>query len=338
VDTSLDTDSSLAAMPSLSLHVMRILTDATSSTYNGDETPFEYRSDLVIGFLFLVISYMSMNRMTWSFRQGGADTTVVTAFYTLIYITSTLRSLWFLIPNHWLKKSYTPSAVFAFGDQPWIGTLFNSLLLTMGSLSLFFIFILILVYWADILKKYFHPGERRSKPMDTFLQVAFSLLFLEACNYICFLTRMYSSEGMILFNSLLLATVSSVCVFKITMFSKKFSTVLKTLGDINQVSTESQVKRIRWITVTGNLFFFLRALVESIFGLTILFYWAKTGNVQDALSHKYWDSYILLRHVSELMILFLVLYILQNKFDTRQKQADYERIPNSDDLDTGTLV
>ena len=244
--------------------------------------------------------------MTWSFRQGGADTTVVTAFYTLIYITSTLRSLWFLIPNRWLKKSYTPSAVFAFGDQPWIGTLFNSLLLTMGSLSLFFIFILILVYWADILKKYFHPGERRSKPMDTFLQVAFSLLFLEACNYICFLTRIYSSEGMILFNSLLLATVSSVCVFKITMFSKKFSTVLKTLGDINQVSTESQVKRIRWITVTGNLFFFLRALVESIFGLTILFYWAKTGNVQDALSHKYWDSYILLRHVSELMILFLV--------------------------------
>lgn len=279
-----------------------------------------------------------MNRMTWSFRQGGADTTVVTAFYTLIYITSTLRSLWFLIPNHWLKKNYTPSAVFAFGDQPWIGTLFNSLLLTMGSLSLFFIFILILVYWADILKKYFHPGERRSKPMDTFLQVAFSLLFLEACNYICFLTRIYSSEGMILFNSLLLATVSSVCVFKITMFSQKFSTVLKTLGDINQVSTESQVKRIRWITVTGNLFFFLRALVESIFGLTILFYWAKTGNVQDALSHKYWDSYILLRHVSELMILFLVLYILQNKFDTRQKQADYERIPNSDDLDTGTLV
>ena len=244
--------------------------------------------------------------MTWSFRQGGADTTVVTAFYTLIYITSTLRSLWFLIPNHWLKENYTPSAVFAFGDQPWIGTLFNSLVLTMGSLSLFFIFILILVYWADILKKYFHPGERRSKPMDTFLQVAFSLLLLEACNYICFLTRIYSSEGMILFNSLLLATVSSVCVFKITMFSKKFSTVLKTLGDINQVSTESQVKRIRWITVTGNFFFFLRALVESIFGFTILVYWAKTGNVQDALSHKYWDSYLLLRHVSELMILFLV--------------------------------
>ena len=94
-----------------------------------------------------------MCRMMWSKKQGGSETTVVTAFYSLIFITGSLRSIWFLIPNNWLEKNYIPSPVFAFGDKPWIGKLFNSLLVTFGSISLFFIFILILVYWADILKK-----------------------------------------------------------------------------------------------------------------------------------------------------------------------------------------
>ena len=244
--------------------------------------------------------------MLWSRKQGGVETTVVTAFYTLIFVTGALRSIWFLIPNDWLKSSYTPSAVFAFSDNPWVGSLINSLLSTFGSLSLFFIFILILVYWADILKKYFLPGVRRSKPMDLFIQIAGSLLFIEGINYFCFFMKLYSSEGMILFNSIVLAVVSIFCVVKITMFSQRFSTVLKTLGDLNQVSTESQVKRIRWITVTGNLFFFLRAFFEVHFDCILLYHYYQTGNVDAIFTHKTWDTYVLTTHITELMILFLV--------------------------------
>lgn len=247
--------------------------------------------------------------MLWSRKQAGVETTVVTAFYTLIFITGLLRTIWFLIPNDWLETSYTPSAVFAFGDVPWFGTLFNSLLSTCGSLCLFFIFILILVYWADILKKYFLPGVRRSKPMDLFIQIAVSLILIEGVNYFCFLMKVYSSEGMILFNSLVLAIVSIFCVVKITMFSQRFSTVLKTLGDLNQVSTESQVKRIRWITVTGNLFFFLRAVFEAHFDCILLYHYYINGNVDAVFTHKSWDTYVLTIHITELMILFLVRYL-----------------------------
>lgn len=48
----------------------------------------------------------------------------------------------------------------------WIGTFVSELLLAFGSLTLFSIFILILVYWADILKKYFFPGVKRNKVSD----------------------------------------------------------------------------------------------------------------------------------------------------------------------------
>ncbi|KAL3761417.1 hypothetical protein ACHAWU_007376 [Discostella pseudostelligera] len=256
--------------------------------------------------------------MSSSRSQGGAETTVVTAFYSLILLTSTLRTLWFLIPSTVWSPYYTPHATMAFDsthtNPQWKMTFIEILLQGAGSLSLFSIFILILVYWADILKKYFYPGARRTKPMTTFFALVSILALIQLINAICFLLQEYSSEGMILVNSITLSIVSMVCVCEITIFSHRFRTVLKTLGDINQVSTESQVKRIVWITVTGNAFFFTRAFLETIFALLVGVYWHKNGNVAMVFSHKVWDGYILMKHWSELAILGLMLYILQSRF------------------------
>ena len=257
--------------------------------------------------------------MTWSQQQGGAETTVVTAFYSLILMTSTLRTIWFLIPSSVMEPSYTPSAVMAFQDFQdqrwlWFNAFIAEVLLSVGSLCLFSIFILILVYWADILKKYFYPGHRRSKPMLLFVILVATLAALLLINIILFFMQLYSIEGMILFNSILLATVSIICVIQISIFSHRFRTVLKTLGAINQVSTESQVKRIVWITVTGNLFFFIRAFLETIFAAMLLSYWHKHGNVHLIFNHALYDTYILIKHWSEVAILCLMLYILQSRF------------------------
>eukprot|EP00957_Ditylum_brightwellii_P180155 13723144-Ditylum_brightwellii.AAC.1 len=180
--------------------------------------------------------------MAMSRSQGGPETTVVTAFYSLILVTSVVRAVWFLIPDSVMNPSYTPTAVMAFDPNypSWPGEFISQILTSAGSLSLFSIFILILVYWADILKKYFYPGARRSKPMVTFIALVILLVLIEVVNCILFLTKVYSSEGMILVNAILLSTVSIICVCEITIFSHRFRTVLKTLGAINQVSTESQ--------------------------------------------------------------------------------------------------
>jgi hypothetical protein len=323
-----------------------------SSSSSTDETKFELTLDIALGVAFLGLAALAAKRMwvsrraaaasstngassssaaaaasgrgtTASSSSGGggpagqqAETAVVTAFYSLILVTSGLRSLWFLIPSKVYQPSYTPLAVFAFDrSHPyWIGAALSELLVTAGSLCLFSIFILILVYWADILKKYFHPGSRRSLPMVTFLLLVVTLFALELVNLGCFLLQLYTTEGMILYNAVLLAAVSTVCVVEITIFSHRFRTVLKTLGAINQVSTDSQVRRIVWITVTGNLFFVTRALLEVVFAGTLAVYWAKHGSVDKVFRHVYWDMYIAAKYVSEVTILALMLYILQSRF------------------------
>lgn len=279
--------------------------------------------------------------MSSSRSQGGAETTVVTAFYSLILLTASLRTIWFVIPGTVWSTDYTPHAVMAFDPShpDWIMQFLELLLVSAGSLCLFSIFILILVYWADILKKYFYPGARRSKPMVTFLVLVAVLFAIQVLNAILFLFRDYSSEGMILVNSVTLSLVSIVCVCEITIFSHRFRTVLKTLGAINQVSTESQVKRIVWITVTGNLFFLTRAFLETVLTSLLLVHWHKYGTVTQIFSHTMWDSYIILKHASELAILSLMLYILQSRFTTNggfdsAGKEGYETVP--DDQDNAT--
>lgn len=136
------------------------------------------------------------------------------------------------------------------------------------------------------------------------------------------------------------------------VFSHRFRTVLKTLGAINQVSTESQVKRIVWITVTGNLFFFTRAFLETTFGCLLISYWYKHGKVDMAFSHGFYDTYIFIKHWSEVAILCLMLYILQSRFTSaataegvppsQSNREGYQPVGNVSDgggaRGTGTLI
>jgi hypothetical protein len=214
------------------------------------ETTLEYRMDIVLGVIFAGIAGLALRRIISATRHasgtggsssssgGAAETYVVTAFYSLIGATAALRMIWFLVPASVWQPSYVPLAVFAFDTQhpAWIGAMLSEIVVTLGSLTLFSIFCLILCYWADILKKYFHPGVRRSSPMTTFLVIMEILGALEVLNIILFLLGVYTSEGMILFNAVLLAIVSIVCVAEISIFSHRFRTVLRTLGAINQVS------------------------------------------------------------------------------------------------------
>lgn len=320
--------------------------DVASSLASAQgETVFEQVLDVVMGIAFLITAIFAAKRMTWTRQQGGAETTVVTAFYSLILVTSVLRAVWFLIPATVWTPSYTPVAVFAWDtDNPaWIGAALSEAVLTAGSLALFSIFILILVYWADILKKYFHPASRRSIPMVTFLALVALLVGLELINLTCFLLKVYTTEGMILFNSVLLAVVSMVCVFEITLFSNRFRTVLKTLGAINQVSTDSQVKRIVWITVTGNLFFFTRAFLETILCIWLLLWWKDEHTVARVFTHAWWDTYVVIKFLSEVTILSLMLYILQSRFASAaaasaSRPAGYVSVPNAEPTKEGVSV
>lgn len=303
-------------------------------------TSSERIMDLVFGIAFLFTAIFAAKKMSWNHQQAGAETTVVTAFYFLILLTSVFRSVWFLIPKTVWVPSYTPVAIFAFDeDHPaWMGAFLSEFVLTAGSLSLLSIFILILVYWADVLKKYFYPNApRRSIPMVTFLSLVSFLVVLEMINVTCFFCRLYTTEGMILANSALLAVLSGVCVCEITIFSHRFITVLKTLGAINQVSTDSQINRIVWIAVTGNMFFFTRAALEIVFCAYVFLYWEHERTVARAFTHPWWDTYVGIKFLSEVTILTLMCCILESRFargdgdgDGSTRPTGYVSVPNNE--------
>lgn len=123
----------------------------------------------------------------------GAAQTPIRTFYFLILGAAALRAIWFFIPSTLLEPTYTPTPVWAWrtpvsrtqkpkGAHPysvwrgfhpsplheakhltnvslppccqgWGWTLLSEILLSSGSLCLFAIFVLIIIFWAYLLKK-----------------------------------------------------------------------------------------------------------------------------------------------------------------------------------------
>eukprot|EP00752_Nemacystus_decipiens_P008046 g7191.t1 len=276
----------------------------------GQETLRELRQDVILGLGFLLLAAASLKRLLDSAGQSGSET-VITTFYSLIFFTSFVRTVWFLIPTAFLEPTYAPSTEYAFkGD--WLGTYLSEILLFVGSLSLFSIFILMAIFWADLLKGIFKESGRPSRPMASFTTVAAALAAAEGLNSCLFFARVYSSQGMLMFESALLCMLSLVCSVEISRFSHRFRQVLRTLGAVNQISTDGQVTRIVRITVTGNVFFAIRAACELTVGWALYQHYKRYHSFDIVFSSSVWDWYILVKHVSEWMILFVMLWILHD--------------------------
>ncbi|CAM9784409.1 unnamed protein product, partial [Hapterophycus canaliculatus] len=158
----------------------------------------------------------------------------------------------------------------------------------------------------------FKESGRPSRPMASFMTVAATLAAAEGMNSCLFFARVYSSQGMLMFESALLCMLSLVCSVEISRFSHRFRTVLRTLGAVNQISTDAQVTRIVRITVTGNVFFAVRAACELAVGMSLYLYYKQNHTFDLEFSSGVWDWYVVVKHVSEWMILFVMLWILHD--------------------------
>ncbi|CAN0473553.1 unnamed protein product [Laminaria digitata] len=110
-----------------------------------------------------------------------------------------------------MKPTYEPSTEYAFKGH-WVGTYCSEILLFVGSLSLFSIFILMAIFWADLLKGIFKDSLRPSHPMASFTTVAAGLAAAEGVNSCLFFARVYSSQGMLMFERCVREMRVRVCV------------------------------------------------------------------------------------------------------------------------------
>jgi multisubunit Na+/H+ antiporter MnhC subunit len=258
------------------------------------ESEEEYTQDIVLGLSFLIIALFSGWRTFLYFSLSGGGK-VVTVFYLLITATAVIRTIWFLIPSSVLEGNYSPVPTLAFESPRWKGVLVSEVMLGSGSLCLYAVLLLVVCYWAHMLQKVEHPEspdtnyliysqqrgggsynrqfKQRRGPMSTFAWTMFGLVGAQALNIILFLCRVYNSEVLILYDSILFSFTSLSIIVAITIFSNKIRVVLTTIGVINENSTKPQVRRILAITVAANIFFVTRLVIELSITALLLTLW-----------------------------------------------------------------
>lgn len=269
-----------------------------------EESEEEYTQDILLSIAFLIIGIFSCWRLILYFSLNS-NGKVITLFFFLITITSFIRSLWFIIPSSTLEGTYSPYPIKAFQSSNWKGILLSEIMLLIGSLSLYGVFLLVICYWAHMLQKVEQPEvieynyllsrdvpnnniqRHKRSPLEKFGLMMLFLISLETLNIVLFLFGFYNSEVMILFDSLVFSFTSLATLIAISIFSNRIRIVLTMMGVINGNSTKPQVTRILAITVAANIFFILRLIIEITISLYLISLWTSKYSFKFNYLHSY---------------------------------------------------
>jgi hypothetical protein len=241
-----------------------------------------YDRDIILGSLFLMIALLSAYRVYSYFDLSGAGK-VVTIFYSLILFTASVRAVWFFLPALDFETTYAPTITRAWETSGWLGCLYSQILISLGTTSLFSVFILIACYWGEMLTRVSQPAiqfsdsgepreftQKRWDSLEIFVNLVFTLLAIELVNIALFLGKVFTSEDMILFDAIVLSCVSVATLVILTRLSYQIRTILTTIGIINVSSTGPHIRRILAITIATNMFFICRVSVEILIAVQLV--------------------------------------------------------------------
>lgn len=243
------------------------------------ESSFQENLDIVLGVLFLIIAFFAGYRCVQSWLGSTGGRKVISVFNTLLFLASLTRAIWFLIPNYCLEPSYEPLAL-KIKDYHNSGEMISEALLSIGTFSLYGIFILIACYWYTMLWKldadksstgndpitFMTPAARDSSKAVGSLELFFPLMFLmilvESINVIFFYLGWFTTEEMVAYDGVTFAAVAGAVLVTVVYLSRRINRVLRNMEIINQSSSQAQIRRIEAIVFLAQLFFFTRIVIE----------------------------------------------------------------------------
>ncbi len=106
--------------------------------------------------------------------------------------------------------------------------------------------------------------------MQMFLIIMTIVVSVQVIGLLLFITTVFNSEEMILYDSLLLSVLSVGIVVHITLLSGKIKNVLGTLEAVNQRNSQPQIRRIYAIIVVANIFFVSRVILEVTLSVCLI--------------------------------------------------------------------
>lgn len=264
------------------------------------ETRFQARVDIVfgLGFLFVAIFAGYRTFKSWTVKSGSRR--VISVFNTLLFLASTFRAIWFLIPNNILEPSYEPLPKKLQDYKNETGLLISETLLSLGSFFLYGVFILIACYWYTMLGKLEHDGAsatsssffnisdshsvsnaaistdaavslmppsaresgRALGTLELFVPIITVMILINSSNILFFSWGWFDTEMMTTFDAITFATFAAAVLGAVVYLSHKINRVLRNMEVINQSSSQAQIRRIEAIVFLAKFFFATRIFIE----------------------------------------------------------------------------
>jgi len=231
----------------------------------------ELLQDFILGLLFLAICAFAAFRVTKNILSFSENDIIITIFNSLIFLTALVRCIWFLIPNNLIEDSYAPIPVVAFVTNGWCGSLISELLSVIGTNCLYGLFVLVICYWIFVLEKRHSiiamSRWSRFKPriystIELFIIFMSLLILSQSISVILFLWKVFNSEQMIVYDSILISLVSVIITIAIIFWSYRMNKVLFNLEVINNRTSQPQIRRIQALTIVAVVFFAQRVILE----------------------------------------------------------------------------
>jgi hypothetical protein len=285
---------------------------------------FQYRQvDTILAVAYGVACFFAF----WAFVmhvQSSARQVATLGFYLLMGLAALTRLAWFASPYGVVSVTMEPPLI-EMGDDGWFEFLLSEAVELFGSYLIYSIFVLIVVFWADMLRRLFTQDNVRSNPLKLFLLVMSTVLFVQAVGFSVFIAKKADSYWLMLYDDVLLTLLSFGSLVAITVYSFRMKTVLRAFLEVSQIDTTDRIKAVNWATGICSAFLAFNALflVYSIVSIT------GVHRVDMLLSKKSWWVFVATKHLLEIFVLYFLLYSLWgNSSDDDRRKEGYEQIPD----------
>ncbi|CAH0479928.1 unnamed protein product [Peronospora belbahrii] len=318
------------------------MTDASASVFPVDNVPYAslihlefcYRQvDTVLALFYGVACFFSF----WAFAmhaQSPSRQAATLGFYLLMGLASLTRVLWFATPYGVQSVLVAPRRIIM-GEDGWAQFLVAEIVELLGSFLLYSVFMLIVVFWADMLRRLFTHDSVRSHPLRLFFSILGTMATIQAIGFAMFAAKRVDSYWLMIYDDVVMCLLSIGSLAAVLVYSFRMKTVLQAFLEVSQIDTTDRIKAVNWATSVC-AFFLISNTVFLTYSIVSLAHFHQAGVY---LESKWWWLFVASKHLVEIFVLYFLLYTLWGKSsdDAENSKDGYEPIPDGNYLDENDI-
>ncbi|ETW09233.1 hypothetical protein H310_01637 [Aphanomyces invadans] len=272
---------------------------------------FHYKEiDTMLAVGYAIATLMGLWALCAHMNGASSRDVATTGFYLLMSLAALVRGAWFSTPYSIHVSGYVPQRLHIF-DDGWTMLFLSEVAEMLGTFFLYSIFILMVVFWADILRRAFDPhAYAESHPMRVFLSLFVFLFLYVSTGFVLFVLDRIDSLLLLMYNDIAISLLSTICAVFVGIYCCRMRTVLIAFFEVSQIETTG---RIQTVTRTGVLcatFLVANACFASYMGYhmyQLLMGITAASPSNDSMS---WWLFLMTKHLVEIFLLYALLFLL----------------------------